>query len=389
MDDTQVIAEQAPPARASTVCPICGEKWFPAEPLVSELLGARQIRRCGRCCGRFTVGEGDALRVANCANCALPFLSPTLHPDAPAQCSDCENGRAPDELNDPEVAAAAEEQIRGSIRDAWCPVGSEDLSRYLDGVATRVAGKIEGAPARARVVMFEDGAWRTLALPSGAVLMSVGLLAALEDEAELAFVLGHELTHAVGDASAGLVRIGLSRLTGANRGGERAAWARTARDILELGYGDDRERIADLTSLRAMLALGYDPEAAARFLARLSERARRGDAEVRDQVIAHPPPDDRRRRLEKATVDHSGPGTAGRVNREVFRRAAGYSVLSTNLAPLTTFLEQPGATARRPARWPAATPPAAEAKKPPRVRPALGIGFLTVLLALLWYVVLS
>ena len=71
------------------------------------------------------------------------------------------------------------------------------LEEYLSGVAARlVPAEIQtaGAPP-IRVAVFRDPALNAFAMPNGKVYVHTGLLARVENEAQLAAILGHELTH--------------------------------------------------------------------------------------------------------------------------------------------------------------------------------------------------
>jgi predicted Zn-dependent protease len=207
------------------------------------------------------------------------------------------------------------------------------------------------------------------------VLVSVGMIAALEDEAELAFMLGHELAQAAtGDAARRLVRLGLQQVARERREVGRNAWAEAALDLVKLGYGRRAELDADERALRALLDQGYDAQSALRFLRRVEARSALGDVQVAEYVLAHPPPLERLRRLECLLADRVDVGP-GRVNRELFRRAAGHHVLTTQLEPVRTLSTE--------AAGPAAGSAAAILR-----RPIVGIG-LGVLLALLLYVLLD
>ncbi len=165
--------------------------------------------------------------------------------------------------------------------------------------------------------------------------MSVGALEGIEDEAELAFVLGHELAHAAGgEAARRLVRLGLAGVTRAAGARDDQAWLGAVRDMIALGYGRRREQDADAKSLEASLALGYDPNSILRYLDRLNARISIGDPAVSEVALAHPIPADRMRRITKALHAHIVTGPV-KVNREVFRRAAGHEVLASDLDPVS------------------------------------------------------
>jgi len=283
--------------------------------------------------------------VFTCEGCGLPFLSELILAHGERRCAPCKAGLLPPELPDRDVATAAENEVRAAIASRWRFVTSSVAQPYLDRIARQVAARIEGAPAPPRVVLVESDEHRTLALPSGTLLVSTGILAFLEDEAELAFVLGHEIAHAAsGEAAVRLVRLGFLATARERAASDGLCWSDAAVDLARLGYGRKRERDADLCALSAMFDLEYEPLSACRYLRRLHEAIARGDAAVAETDVAHPTPFDRMRRVERALAARPcAAAEVPRVNREVFRRA----LKSNALASLVrTDLDAP-----QPAPW--------------------------------------
>ena len=209
---------------------------------------------------------------------------------------------------------------------------SATVAPYLDRVTRTVARRVEGAPEGARVVLVDDARLRTLALPSGTLLLSTGLLRFLEDEAELVFVLAHELAHAVsGDAAVRLVRLGFDAVARGSDAPAPDAWTHAAEDLARLGYGRKRERDADARAIDTLVALDYDPESACRFLRRVHDAIASGDPIAAEIAVSHPPAADRLRRIERALWGRMNEGRILRVNREVFRRAASPATLTASL----------------------------------------------------------
>jgi len=321
-------------SRASD-CPDCGAATAGLPPVRTFSLGPVPLRRCHRCGCRRTC-ESTPRQVRICAGCRLPHLDETDHDSVP--CSDCRSGEAALESPDALLAAATEGEVRRALAVSWELLGSAHVSSYLNRLLREVAGRIDGAPTDGQVVLVGQTAVRSLALPSGTVILSVGAMGALEDEAELAFVLGHELAHVgSGDASTALVRLSLRGLAERHDTTSDMAWTEAAQDLIRLGYGDPREHAADRAALHAVVELGYDPEAALRYLGRLRERTDRGDPDVAELALAHPPPALREQRVDTLrSLQFCGPAEL-RVDREVFRRAAGHSIMAGELVPVHPF----------------------------------------------------
>jgi predicted Zn-dependent protease len=261
--------------------------------------------------------------VFTCETCGLPFLAEALLAHGEQRCAPCRSGHVPPELPDPDVAAAAENEVRAALASRWRFVTSSTAQPYLDRIARQISACIAGAPASPRVVLVETSEHRTLALPSGTLILSTGLLAFLEDEAELAFVLGHEIAHAAsGEAAVRLVRLGFQATARESAASDGLCWSDAAVDLVRLGYGRRRECDADACALKALLDLEYEPQSVERYLQRLHAAIARGDTAVAETGVAHPTPFDRRRRIERALSVRVGLTTdVPRVNREVFRRA--------------------------------------------------------------------
>jgi predicted Zn-dependent protease len=224
-------------------------------------------------------------------------------------------------------------------------VSAPRAQSYLDRLAREIARRLGLSAAGSGVILVDERRARTLGLPSGTVVLTTGMLATIEDEAELMFVLGHELAHvAAGEAGARLVAIGL-----------RAAAQDDPQELVQatvaaasLGYGDDRELAADARATAVMGLMGYDVVAARRHLARLRPRIDRTDEDLIELALAHPTPALRARRIELAAASTRPPVLAmARVNRDIFRRAVGPMVLAADLVPVAASSTADRGRARR------------------------------------------
>ena len=85
--------------------------------------------------------------------------------------------------------------------------------------------------------------------------------------------------------------------------------------------------------------LGYDANLMFQYFHRLRGGIAAGAPKLAELALAHPLPIERLRRLEGRRSLQAG-ATGIRVNRHVFRRAAGHTVLSTQLVPTRPFEDQ-------------------------------------------------
>lgn len=322
MDATETLAPEveAPSKAPVTACPRCAEPAAGPGALTSTLLPGAALRRCWRCGTRFVDETGRERPLLTCRLCELPFVAEGIDDDG--ICTDCLAGRVPDDLPHASLAAATEQEILQALEARRRFLTSEASEVYLESLVRRVAKCVEGAPSNCRVVLLDDPSLKTLALPSGTILLSQETLDDLEDEAQLAFLLAHELAHAASDATGRLIRVGLREVTREEPVRDEEAWADVAEDIVRLGYGRRREREADSRGLAAVLELGYDPGSVTRYFRRIEMLGAREDDRVRELSLAHPPAGERIRRIEETLAGRVEDREVRLVNREVLRRAA-------------------------------------------------------------------
>lgn len=150
---------------------------------------------------------------------------------------------------------------------------------YVSSVGRRVAAQsgIQGGGAGYTVTTLNSPVMNAFAVPGGYVYITRELLVLMNDEAELASVLGHEVGHIAADhaksrenrgilTQLGALAVGV--LTGSN---ELTQLASTVSQGLFLSYSRGQEFEADDLGVRYIAAAGYDPEAAASMLDSLGD----------------------------------------------------------------------------------------------------------------------
>jgi predicted Zn-dependent protease len=167
--------------------------------------------------------------------------------------------------------------------------------------------------------VVDDPVVNAFALPGGFIYVTRGILAHMNNEAELASVLGHEIGHVTARHSvsqlskAQLTQLGLG--VGAIAAPEYVdrygALLSTGVGLLFLKFSRDDERQADDLGLRYMITAGYDPEPMVdmfEMLDRVSEGS--GGGRVPGWMSTHPAPENRgartRSRIARLDEDFSG-----------------------------------------------------------------------------------
>lgn len=147
------------------------------------------------------------------------------------------------------------------------------------------------------------------ALPGGPIFITRGLLSRLQNEAQLAGVLGHETGHVVarhsaehmaksqlGQSIVGAIYVGTSDQYG--RGQQAAMLAAVTNQMLQLKYGREDELEADTLGVRVISEAGYDPRALLVVMKILEEA---GGGQRRSEFTStHPNPGNRQQVIREA-----------------------------------------------------------------------------------------
>jgi len=200
-------------------------------------------------------------------------------------------------------------------------VRNEEVTRYLNLVAAGIGRQASRPELRWRAGVLDSSEWNAFAAPGGYLLITRGALQSMQDEAELAFVLAHEMSHVALRHEAPTPSAGWSDFLISMMGGGMVSQSveNAAGDIEERLLGDGRDHSLEYEADRsgavyASLA-GYDPRAALVYLRRMQ-----GDA-ASERVRTHPPVNERVRDLERFLAENGL--TGGQRNRARFLRYRG------------------------------------------------------------------
>jgi predicted Zn-dependent protease len=144
------------------------------------------------------------------------------------------------------------------------------------------------------------------ALPGGYIYVTRGLLAHLENEAQLAIVIGHEIGHVVGRHGSKAMwrqQFGTGALLLGAIGGQAVFGGNAAENILNLGstasqllflkYGRGAEEESDQLGVEYAALAGYDASQGAAFFRSLKRLSDRAGAELPTLLSSHPDPGNR------------------------------------------------------------------------------------------------
>jgi beta-barrel assembly-enhancing protease len=204
------------------------------------------------------------------------------------------------------------EELHEEIRKEELALEDAPLATYLTGVLEALLPRLPEAAPKPSVYVVRETNRQGGTSPNGTIVVSAGILAALENEAQLAALLGHELAHFLARHS--LIEKRYEKLSTSTV--ERMNLARAQEDA------------ADLLGLELMHGAGYDPREIPRMLALL----RSDDSAGRTPHPAwesHPIVDARIRRVNERIPPSANGST----------ETARYEAAIGNLLAVTTQLE--------------------------------------------------
>ncbi|TVS17441.1 MAG: peptidase M48 [Gammaproteobacteria bacterium] len=202
------------------------------------------------------------------------------------------------------------------------------LMSYVAGVTHRLAA-VSDRPLPYEMVVINSSVPNAWALPGGKMAINRGLLLELENEAELAAVIGHEIVHAAARHGARAMERGLllegAVLAAAIASGDSGyapfvvGGAQLGAALISLGYSREAEREADLYGMHMMHRAGYDPAAAIGLQETFVRLAGERRSNWLTGLFASHPPSMERVANNRATAERLGAN--GELGRERYQQA--------------------------------------------------------------------
>lgn len=200
-------------------------------------------------------------------------------------------------------------QITGNLLGAAPLVKDAALQKYVNEVGRWVASQSERPDLPWHFGVIESEDINAFAAPGGYIVITKGLYRKLQNEAQLAGVLGHEIAHVVRKhhlkllQKTQLLNIG-AKLLGSKLGeGDQTVQKviGNGAEILARGLDKDAEYEADRMGVILAARSGYEPFGLPEVLQSISQTAH--DSRLALLYKTHPHPDDRLTRLGDAIGD--------------------------------------------------------------------------------------
>lgn len=230
-------------------------------------------------------------------------------------------GQALAPITDEQEVAIGRSAAQEVLADPKTPASSHaQVASYVQQVGAKVAARSErpGLPYEFHVIVSDEP--NAFALPGGQIFVTTAALEAMRNEAELAGVLAHEVTHVAHRHGIDQLRramlaqgIAIAALGSTPALAQQAG--KIALDLVLKGYSRTAESESDEYGARFSSAAGYDPHGLATFLDTLRQQL--GDTPKAFEPLSdHPVISDRIRHLDAVIAEQHLTGT--QVGAETF-----------------------------------------------------------------------
>lgn len=203
------------------------------------------------------------------------------------------------------------ELVSQKLRDRFGVLQSEPVTKYVTLVGKVIAGSSTRPNLDWQFIVLDTDGVNAFAAPGGFVHITRGLLGMMKNEAQLAGVLGHEVTHISEQHTIKAIRrtkgAELVADTAGGSGGLRTALISKAAEVVfndifdgKFSQGDETE--SDKIGARMATKAGYAPGGMAEVLKLIAER-NAGRQDRNGFFSSHPDTRDRINKIEKLVKD--------------------------------------------------------------------------------------
>lgn len=227
-----------------------------------------------------------------------------------------------------------------------------ELQRYVNDIGQRLAKTSERPQLPWTFTVVDQPVVNAFAVPGGFIYITRGILAYLDNEAQLAGVVGHEIGHDTARHSAqqytravggqiGLLALGVF-VPAARPFGDLSSQALA---LMFLKYGRNDELQADSLGAKYAATNAWDPHAVPAFLATLGRLSEGSEKGIPNWLSTHPEPASRVQEVQALVQQLSAGRSNFNVNREEYLRRIDGMIYGDNpeqgVVRGTTFLHPP------------------------------------------------
>jgi predicted Zn-dependent protease len=213
-----------------------------------------------------------------------------------------------------------------------------ELELYLNGVAARLEAFADSPDISFKIKIINDPNLNAFAFPNGVIYVHTGVLARMENEAQLAALLAHEMTHCTQRHSLRVLGTLKNRpkfMAALQQSVEKIAMAQDLARVLGVngsmaavtGYTRELEAEADCGGLDLMAKAGYDPRQALNLFEHLRQEIEIEGIKEPYFFGTHPSVQQRIENVGRWLATEYSGQNAGLINSDKFRFKLGKLVL--------------------------------------------------------------
>lgn len=227
------------------------------------------------------------------------------------------------------------QQVFTAIQAHFKLVDDPMIVGYVNRLGKRIAAEFPPQPFAYKFYVVEEDVYNAFATPAGHVFIYTGLMAAMDNEEELAGILAHEISHVfcrhISQKIERSKKINMAALAGlaagivlGAAGAGQAAGAMTmgtvaAGQAAELAYSREDEIQADEIGLNYLMDAGYSGEGLLTILNKIREKQWFGSDQVPSYLMTHPAVEARLAYIDTTLEKQKSQRQTAPVNSEEFR----------------------------------------------------------------------
>ncbi len=206
---------------------------------------------------------------------------------------------------------------------------NDKANDYVSTVGTGLAASTGRTDIRFLFAVLDTPDINAYAIPGGYIMITRGALEIMENEAQLAGVLAHEIAHINqrhvvkklkirGESNAFLASIGTAAGGGAVSGMKilNKLLDQAVEILFESGIDEKLEINSDVESIQTLVAVGYDWKSYTEYLRKINKKIFKDQRKVNSKT--HPPIEERIEKIDSAVDDYDLTGHEGRKHKDRF-----------------------------------------------------------------------
>jgi len=200
-------------------------------------------------------------------------------------------------------------EMLGMIHKYFEIVDDPAIVTYVNKIGNRILSVMPQQPFKYTFYVIKEDVYNAFATPAGHIFVYSGLLDAMDEEEELAGILGHEIAHVycrhisqkierskkIGIATMAGIAAGI--LLGVGGAGEAASAVTmgsvAAGQSAELSYSRENEMQADQLGLKFITEAGYNVSGLLKILKKIRAKTWFGSDQIPTYLMTHPAVEDR------------------------------------------------------------------------------------------------